>query len=847
MRYLPTPFSSLTLALLLSVPAISQAQPVSVIADIQVKGASDLISSLVKINLPLQVGDPLSSVNLTAVQLAVFNQGFFQKVSAELQDVGGKTILLITVIPNSDISSLEVKSAFIAPERIKAVLDSQLNIAPGATFNGTRVEQSKEDISKAYRDGGFPFTPRIIIDVIEEKDGAKVTYTVEESVPITKLELPKSNLVTADEIQSAFAPMMATGAFDYKLYLQGIQGLAKSYSEKGYTGSGLDVAKSTLLEGGVLKLELRELKIANLNIAPLGKEVALQIKTGDLFNLKNLGDEVSRLDKIFGQAIEISYLPTSGNAGGVDVTFSLSAQAPEKIEKVVLKGSGTLDLAELQKLLRLKAGDPYNQQLAEDDYYTLQKAYRDQGYELSTNPNPLEFENGVLTLNLREVKISGYEFKFKGSKQSQDRTLLRELPEAGSLFNVNKLRKGIENLIRTGLVNPPQVNIKPSETDPNNLIVVLETSETSTLQLIPQIQFSTQDGWNGNLVVGYTNLWGLAHQVNLQVTAGLNDAGQNLSGSLSYSIPWLDIPFLDFNKVRTSVSTGVSSNVAGNLKLVDSSQSQVDGREYTQRSTGADFSVSRPIGDYLSLGVSANYAFDQNYLENLDTTKDYTDRTATDGTKLAPIISFLPKDGQTTLLSTGLSWDNTNNPEFPTKGVRADGNVGFGLGNAGDLALGWTKVSSGFSTYFGFGDVLQADVNQQVVAFRVNAGTLLGTAPSSRLFSVGGSDVAVPNSFTIHGYDTREFTGTSFVTFGAEYRFNLNVSAGIAQGLYLVAFADGGDAWKDRDFKAKLGGGVGAQLNLGFGGARLPALRFDYAFSEKYPQGKFYFRLGNFF
>ncbi len=844
MRY---PLTPITFALLLSIPAVSQAQPVSVIADIQVKGASDLISSLVKINLPIQVGDPLSSVNLTAVQLAVFNQGFFQKVSAELQDVSGKTILLITVIPNLDIKSIEVKSTFIAPERIKSVLDSQLNISPGATFNGTRVEQSKEDISKAYRDGGFPFTPRIITDVVEEKDGAKVTYTIEESVPVSKLELPKSTLVTADEIQSAFAPMIATGAFDYKLYLQGIQTLGKIYADKGYLGSGLDVAKSTLLEGGVLKLELRELKIASFNLAPLGKEVPLQIKVGDVFNLKTLGDEISRLDKIFGQAIELGYLANPTNAGTVDVTFSLSAQAPAKIDKLVIKSSGILDTATLQKLLRLKAGDPYNQQLAEDDYYTLQKAYRDQGYELATTPNPLEFENGVLTLNLREVKIAGYEFKFKGSKQTQDRVLLRELPEPGSLFNVNKLRKGIENLIRTGLVNPPQVNIKPSETDPNNLIIVLETSELGTLQLAPAITYSTQDGWNGNFVVGYTNLWGLAHQINAQVSGGQNDAGQLLTGSLSYSIPWLDIPFLDFNKVRTSVTFGISSGVSGNIKLLDSSQTQVDGREYTQRSTGADFSVSRPLGDYLSLGVSANYAFDQNYLEVLDPTKDYDQRTATDGTKLPAVFSYLPKDGQTTLLSSGLSWDNTNNPEFPTKGVRADGNVGFGFGNAGDVALGWTKISSGFSTYFGFGDVLQGDVTQQVVAFRVNAGTLLGAAPSSRLFSVGGSDLAVPNSFTIHGYDTREFTGNNFVTFGAEYRFNLNVSAGVAQGLYLVAFADGGDAWKDRDFQAKLGGGFGAQLNLGFGGARLPSLRFDYGFSEKYPQGKFYFRLGNFF
>ena len=34
------------------------------------------------------------------------------------------------------------------------------------------------------------------------------------------------------------------------------------------------------------------------------------------------------------------------------------------------------------------------------------------------------------------------------------------------------------------------------------------------------------------------------------------------------------------------------------------------------------------------------------------------------------------------------------------------------------------------------------------------------------------------------------------------------------------------------------------QINLGFGGVSLPALRFDYGFSERNPGGVFAFRVG---
>ena len=851
----------ISLAAALSVGALSQAQAQSVgtLQDIQIRGTSDLLTGLIKVNLPVQIGDSVSQINLTAVQLAVLSQGFFQRASAELQDIAGQTVLVITVVPNADIKNVVVKSTFIPPDRIKAALEGNLNISAGTTLNAARIEQSKDLLSKAYRDAGFPFAPRVITDIVEEKEGATVTYTLEESVPVTKVVFVGNAAVPKATLEAAFRPLVAGGKFDVLTYQRAVQAVGMAYANAGFSGSGVDVVRSELA-GGTLTVQVRELKIASIDTAPLGKAVGLKAKAGDLFNVRTLGDELRLIGNQLGQTVDLSFTQTPEDPGTVNVSFSLSPLPAGKVTRVEVKGSGVIGAQELTALLRLKTGDQYNVSLAQEDYVSIQKAYRDRGFELTTQPDPISFVDGVLTFNLREVKIGAYELKWKGNQTSQDRIILRELPPPGSLFNTDKLRQGLEKVLRTELFQLGTPQIRPSESDPTSLIVSFEVTDSSKFNLLPGLEWSSRDGFSGNLALQYNNLFGLAHKVNFQFNGQQNDAGQYLSGSLGYTIPWLDIDFLDFKTVRTQVSSSIYSTVTGNNKLLDAENKPIKNtdaagvevdpaREYSQRSSGVEFSISRPLSDFLSIGISASYTQDQNSLENA-TDADLLPRVGkgTPLTSLPSVASFVPQDGATSLLSSGLNFDNTNNPEFPSSGVRASGNLGFGFGNAGPVNYNWTRLAAGASTYLGFGNVLSNGSNQQVLALRANAGTLIGSAPANRQFSVGGSDVGVSPAETLHGYDSREFTGTNFFSSSAEYRYNFNVNAGVAQGLYGVAFADLGDAWQNtRDPLLKWGVGAGVQLNLGLGTFLLPALRFDYAFSERNPNGKFSFRIGNFF
>ena len=677
----------ISLAAALSVGALSQAQAQSVgtLQDIQIRGTSDLLTGLVKVNLPVQIGDSVSQINLTAVQLAVLSQGFFQRASAELQDIAGQTVLVITVVPNADIKNVVVKSTFIPPDRIKAALEGNLNISAGTTLNAARIEQSKDLLSKAYRDAGFPFAPRVITDIVEEKEGATVTYTLEESVPVTKVVFVGNAAVPKATLEAAFRPLVAGGKFDVLTYQRAVQAVGMAYANAGFSGSGVDVVRSELA-GGTLTVQVRELKIASIDTAPLGKAVGLKAKAGDLFNVRTLGDELRLIGNQLGQTVDLSFTQTPEDPGTVNVSFSLSPLPAGKVTRVEVKGSGVIGAQELTALLRLKTGDQYNVSLAQEDYVSIQKAYRDRGFELTTQPDPISFVDGVLTFNLREVKIGAYELKWKGNQTSQNRIILRELPPPGSLFNTDKLRQGLEKVLRTELFQLGTPQIRPSESDPTSLIVSFEVTDSSKFNLLPGLEWSSRDGFSGNLALQYNNLFGLAHKVNFQFNGQQNDAGQYLSGSLGYTIPWLDIDFLDFKTVRTQVSSSIYSTVTGNNKLLDAENKPIKNtdaagvevdpaREYSQRSSGVEFSISRPLSDFLSIGISASYTQDQNSLENA-TDADLLPRVGkgTPLTSLPSVASFVPQDGATSLLSSGLNFDNTNNPEFPSSGVRASGN-----------------------------------------------------------------------------------------------------------------------------------------------------------------------------
>ncbi|MDL2345246.1 POTRA domain-containing protein [Deinococcus sp. MIMF12] len=842
-----------TLALTLVLAAPAAAQQAATVQDVVVNGTTELLANYVKATLGVQPGSALSSVNLRQVEQDVLGTGYFRTAVAELRTVNGRDTLVVNVTPNATIGKIEATGlTFLPAEGFKQSIAELLNVAPGATLNNARVEQAREALAQNYRAEGFPFTPSISAQTKVNTDGTvDVTFVVDETTPITRVEVEGVTLLPAARVTEIFKPLYDAKRFTPQVFYAAVEALGRAYDEAGYVQSGVNVLGTTL-EGGVLRVRVIEGRASAVNFdgvqPPAG--TTLQTQVGQPLSLARLQADVRTLSNATGRPVGFALQADPQNPAQVAVFFGAADVASGPVRSVAFSGNTQVPTATLAAAIKTKPGDVYSPQLAQQDFLALRDAYRRAGFEISTR-DAVTFNEGVLTFNIREVRLAGYELQWQGQKRTQDRVILRELPATGGLFNLNELRAGLARVSRLGYVQIVGTDVRSDPQNPENITYVLTVAESG--QGIPValgLQYDTLTGFAGDVSYENPNLFGLGQNLTVRAGAQQNDARQNLFGSVGYTIPWLDLDFLDFRENRTSLSTDVYSNVSGNLPLTDrSGETTVDtGREYTTRSTGFGVSLGRSITQNLRASLGAGYSYRTYFLEPLKEGDEtavetpYTDAQAG---------AALPETSRTTSVTASTVYDSRDSAEFPSSGVRADARATYAFGAEGERPVGWTTVEAGASTYLGLGRTLDKGVGiqtrQQAVAVRVNAGTLQGNAPSGEGFTVGGGSTPVA-ARQIRGLDNNQLFGTNYLTASAEYRYDFNLTNSLTQGVYGVLFADAGDAWNDGEgFEAKYGIGAGVQLNLGFGGARLPSLRFDYGYSPQNGNGKFYFRLGNFF
>ncbi|WP_216319841.1 BamA/OMP85 family outer membrane protein [Deinococcus aestuarii] len=843
---------TLALTLVLAAP-VAVAQTAATVQDVVVNGTNDLLSNYVKATLSVQPGAALSSVNLRLVEQDVLATGYFKTATADLRTIGGRDTLVITVTPNATIGKVDVSGlTFLPTEGFKSSIAELLNIAPGATLNTGRLDQAKEALAQNFRSEGFPFVPSISAQTQTQRDGTvNVNFVVDETAPVTRVEVEGVTLIPRETVTNLFRPLYDAKRFTVPAYYAAVEGLQRAYSTAGYLQSGVNTAATTL-ENGVLRVRVVEGRASAVNLDALGLPAgtatpALQTRAGQPLVLSRIQADVRALSNATGKPVGFALQPDPQNPGQAAVYFGAAEVATGPVRAIAFRGNTRVPTATLAAAVKTKVGDVYSPQLAQEDFLAIRDAYRKAGYEVSTR-DAITFENGTLTFNLREVRLAGYELQWQGNHRTQDRVVLRELPKPGGLFNLNDLRAGLANVSRLGYVQVVGENVRSDPQNPESVTYVLTVAEAN--QGIPvslALSYDSLTGFGGEASYSNPNVFGLGHNASVTAGAQQNDAGQNLVGNVSYTIPWLDLNFLDFRERRTSLTASVGSSVAGNLPLTQENTTtgadEDTGRQYTVRTTGFSVSVGRNLTRNLTGSVGVGTSYRTYFLEGLegDETSATTDEQAR---------ALLTPATRTTSLRTGLNYDTTDNPEFPSRGVRANTDLSYNFGVSGATPVSWTDIEGGVSTYFGLGRTLDkgfgVQTRQQAVAVRANAGTINGTTPSGTGYYVGGGSTPVA-ARQLRGLENNQLFGTNYFTASAEYRYDFNLTNSFTQGVYGVLFADAGDAWNDGEaFSLNYGFGAGVQLNLGFGGARLPSLRFDYGYSPQNTSSKFYFRIGNF-
>jgi outer membrane protein insertion porin family len=844
-------------------PVSAQTTVTGPLEDILIEGTDDdVLKGRIKISLDVEPGSPAENVKPEDVRTRVLELGLFSDVKVVVTSKDGKNYLVITVTPNPKIGSIEIKGDTIFDvARLKAVLEERYTLAPGVILDNTRLEEARAALGQIYRQNFLPFVPEIKLEVGKPTadNTVTVTYTVNAKAKLKSVSVEGATLVPAKEVEAAFKAALDKGEFNVDLYQQALVRVDGLYRSKGYRNSGVSPVSTELIDGA-LKVIVVEIKIVTIDATELGVDPnSLSIKSGDFFNYDKLLDEVRRLNKDRDKQVGLKVEQTSED--GVAITITLGEAAAGPIKEIKFEGNTAVSSEVLIKALKLKKDDVFNAIAAQEDAGAIDNAYATAGFRIAKPPE-VSFQDGVYTIKILELKVIGYEVAWKNPQhRTQDFIILRELPAPG-LFSQKAIAGAFERIARLEVINPSSLSNgavfrTPNAEKPEEVILVLNLEEGATGAFLPQISYSSRpgEGWAGSVSYQETNLWGLNNGIKFTLQAQPNSAGQWGGASLSYTIPWIYVDFLDFKQVRTPITFSIFTQPTGNTPIpgqVDSLAKPQNGleRTYTTRASGFGVSISRPVLENLFISFGVNYAYNQNFLETGDATKFSPNLQDPDAETL---LRTKVKDSSTIFGTVEGVYSTRNRDDFPTAGFSVSALAGYGFGIEGTRNLNWTKFTVGYRTYLGLGFDNKGEFSfgadrNMALAFRLNAGTLLGSVPTGQLFRVGDTGGEV---LTLRGYGPGDITGEVYYSGSLEYRYDFGLKTDYTYGLFGVGFLDFGNAWGNGVRKAGLsegiqfGYGLGVQINLQLGPIQIPPLGFYYGWgSPLEPYGRFHFALG---
>ncbi len=719
-------------------------------------------------------------------------------------------VLKVRLVPYPAIAEVTVEAKAFPQETLLRFLEENFAIGKEATYNPLKAQEAAQALAQAFRQNGFPFAPKVEVEAKEAGGRMALTFRVAESPEVKEVRLQGVSLLPEGELLKLLEPLK--GPFDFARYQEALRALAGRYEEAGYRFSGPD-PQASALEGGILTVQVRELRVARVE----GEGLDLgdfPLKPGDYLNYPRLLEGVQALSRKLSRVVDFSLLPQGEQ---VVVRLSLGAEGG-RIERVEITGNTAFPTETLLPLLRLKPGEVYTPLLAQEDARRIASFYREKGYEVADVR--YSFREGVFRLEVVELKIAGYRLEWQGPHRTQEEVILRELPKPGSLFSVPELRKAMARLLATGLLaEPPRVSLAPAER-PEEVVVVLGLKEARTGLFQPALGWSSLEGWSGSVSFKETNLFGLAHQASLDLAFLQNEARDNLSLSLSYTVPWLYLDFADLKEVRTSLSLSAFSTPIGNNKLLQGTTDT--GWEYTERRTGFGLSLSRPFSKdlenlRLSFGLSARrstYALEV-YDPNAPCDPSVTDTTSPkycDGTGYKnPSLaqsSSPPPVGRSAWTPPSPTWMWTTPASAPRATRRAWPPASASpcrTRGAGASSCPWWPRARPTSAW------TRRNARPWPSAFPPAPFSL---PPESERFYLSGGGA---EAFLLRGYEDRKYGGLSFATGGVEYRYDFRLSPQGGTNLYGIAFLDLGLA--DNTGGPKWGAGIGFQLDLDVFGA----------------------------
>jgi len=716
--------------------AVAQSFRPFTVKDIRVEGLQRTEPGTIFSYLPVKVGEVMTEEKAQQALRALFATGFFRDVRLEVEN----DVLIVLVEERPSIAQLDF-SGFKAfeNEAIRKVLRS-LGLAEGRTFDRALLESAEQELKRQYLSRGL--------------------YAAEVQSTVTPLERNRVG-INFSVVEGAVAKIRAINIVG-----------AQSFGEKEL----LDLF--TLRTPGWLTWYTRH------------DQYSREKLSADIETLRSHYQNRGYLD-FNVDSTQVSITPERRD---IYITINIAEGEKYTVSEVQLAGQMLIPKAELEALVKIKAGDAFSRQRLVDSIKAISDRLGNDGYAFA-NANAIpQVDKAKRTVAFTIVVDPGRRVYVRrisvaGNTRTRDEVVRREMRQLeGAYYDASKIQLSKSRIDRTQYFKDVNVETVPVAQSQDQVDVAFTVEEKPTGSLLLGAGFSSADKIVVSGSVSQSNVFGSGKFIAAQVNTGK----VNQTYALSYLDPYFTVD-------------GVSQGFDAYYRTTNASSLAIG--SFTTRSLGGGTKFGYPLSeqDSISFGLNA---------ENV--------KLETNPNSPLAYLDFVTRFGNNysyAAATVGWGRDTRDSTQVPTRGHTAKASIELAGGDLqyyrGSLGGQWFYPLSKTFTLAVGGDFGYVD------------GTGGKTVPFFKNFYAGGpGSVRGYQSFSLGPQDARRnaLGGTRKLVGNAEVYFPVP-GAGLDKSLRLSAFLDAGQVYSENQ-KVSLSAlryaiGVGLAWTSPFGPLRL--------------------------
>ncbi|HSE83784.1 MAG TPA: outer membrane protein assembly factor BamA [Thermodesulfobacteriota bacterium] len=460
-----------------------------IIAGVEIKGNRRIETELIRTSISSRAGEPLSRDTVREDIKRIYQLGFFEDVSAEVEKTSEGLVLTYSVKEKPIIVDLRIRgNKDIQSEKILDVME----IREGRIIELQKVSRSVDAINKLYASEGFIET-EVDYNIEPRAEGAvSVTFDITEGkrAYIKEVDFIGNENVKGKEIEKVIYSKPT-----WLLTFVTKRGLYR----KDEIERDADRIRALYLDKGYLDIKVSQPE-AEYSEEKDGFVVTFRIEEGNQYKVGNIRFE--------GDLIE-----------------------PEE---------------ELEKLIQLESGDVLSRGILAGDIAKLTTFYGDKGYAFANIEPQFQIDKNNLTADIqfsieKGEKVYIRRIDIVGNRITRDKVIRRELPiEEEELFSATKIQRIKPRVFRLGFFEENvEVATEPVPDAKDKIDVSVKVKEKPTGFFSVAGGFSSVETFIFAGQIEESNLFGFGKQLNFSAQIG----GVTRLFLLNYQDPY----FLDTN------------------------------------------------------------------------------------------------------------------------------------------------------------------------------------------------------------------------------------------------------------------------------------------------------------